>query len=140
LRDAGDPLPAAGVCISPWLDLTQSGESFERRADQDPMVTREMLDLMSAAYLGGADARHGLASPLFANLEGLPPLLIHVGTAEVLLDDSTRFAERARAAGVDVELEIWEDMIHVFHAFSLLVPEAREANAKIGAYLRARFA
>jgi acetyl esterase/lipase len=140
LRDAGDPLPAAGVCLSPWLDLTLSGESMTTKAGEDPLVTRDGLAQMAALYLGGADPRAPLASPLFADLDGLPPLLVQVGTAETLLDDSVRFAARARAAGVDVELEPWEEMIHVWHSFATMIPEGKRAIARIGEYLRAHLA
>ncbi len=139
LRDAGDPLPAAGVCISPWLDLTLSGASMDTRAALDPMVDRQALQIMADAYLAGADPRSATASPLFADLAGLPPLLIHVGSAETLLDDSLRFAERAKSAGVDVVLEEWEEMIHVWHAFASLLPEGRQAIERIGEYLGQRF-
>ncbi len=135
LRDTGTALPAAGVCISPWLDLTLSGASFASKAEEDPMVSREGLAMMAEAYAGGR-RDHPTASPLFADLAGLPPLLVQVGTAEVLLDDSTRFAERAQAAGTDVELEVWEDMVHVWHAFADLLPEGRQAIERIGTYLR----
>jgi len=140
LRDKGGPLPGAAVLISPWLDLTQSGESYRTRAEQDPLVKKSMLDEMARSYLAGADPTDPLASPLFGNLAGLPPLLIQVGTAEVLLDDSRRFVERARAAGADVEIETWEDMVHVWHAFALILPEAREAIESIGIFLRRRLA
>ena len=139
LREAGDPLPAAGVLISPWLDLTNSGESMQSKADVDPMVQREGLQAMVAAYAAGSDVKAPTVSPLFADLAGLPPLLIHVGTAEVLLDDSTRFAQAARAAGVDVDLEVWDEMIHVWHAFATVLPEAREAIDRIGQYLTQRW-
>lgn len=139
LRDAGVPLPAAGVCISPWTDLSLSGESIRTKAAVDPMVQREGLQKMADHYLNGQNARAPLASPLFAELKGLPPVLLHVGTAETLLDDSNRFAERARAAGVDVTLEKWDDMIHVWHAFAFILPEGREAIARIGAYLRSQW-
>jgi monoterpene epsilon-lactone hydrolase len=138
LRDAGLPRPAAGVLLSPWLDLTLSGASMDGRAAIDPMVQREPLQRMADAYLGGADGRSALASPLFADLRGLPPLLIHVGTAETLLDDATRFAEHARAADVQVKIDVWEDMIHVFNAFGFVLPEAREANQQIGTFLKER--
>jgi monoterpene epsilon-lactone hydrolase len=138
LRDAGDPLPAAGVCISPWVDLEGNGESMTTKADVDPMVQRDGLLRMAQAYLGGADARAPLASPLYADLAGLPPLLIHVGTSETLLDDATRLAERAKAAGVDVELECWDEMIHVWHAFAPLLPEANQAIERIGEYVAKR--
>lgn len=139
IRDTGLPTPAAGVCISPWLDLSQSGASYASKAAEDPMVTKGLLNLMAAAYLDGQDPRTPLASPLFAKLDGLPPLLIQVGSAEVLLDDSIRFAEAARQAGVEVELDVWEDMIHVWHAFGAMLPEAGQAVTQIGAYLERRF-
>lgn len=140
LRDADVPLPAAGVCLSPWLDLTQSGASMQGKAALDPMVQRDRLQRMADAYLAGADPKSPLASPLFADLAGLPPLLVHVGTAETLLDDSTRFAERARAADVQVTLDVWDDMIHVWHAFASLLPEGRQAIERVGTYLRQRWA
>jgi monoterpene epsilon-lactone hydrolase len=139
VRDAGLAAPAAGVCISPWLDLTQSGDSYESRAAEDPLVSKSMLDLMSAAYLDGQDPRQPTASPIFAKLEGLPPILIQVGTAEVLLDDSMRFTELAKAAGVDVELQVWDDMFHVWHCFAALIPEGGEAITKIAMYLEPKF-
>jgi acetyl esterase/lipase len=138
LRDAGDPLPAAAVCISPWLDMTGSGASWLTRAVEDPMLHRDGLARCTDMYLVGKDPRTPLASPIFADLSGLPPVLVHVGTAEVLLDDSTVFAERARAAGVDVTLEVWQDMIHVWHAFAPALPEGTRAIARIAEYLRPR--
>jgi acetyl esterase/lipase len=136
LRDADLPLPAAAALLSPWLDLTQSGESMASRAAVDPMVQRDALQRMADAYLNGADGSTPLASPLFADLRHLPPLLIHVGSAETLLDDSRRFAARASTAGVDATLEVWDDMVHVWHAFGFVLPEARDANARIGDFLR----
>jgi len=138
LRDAGAPLPAAAVCISPWLDLSFGGDSIRSKVDVDPLVDRTSLQRMADAYLGGSDPRAPTASPLFADLTGLPPLLVHVGSREILLDDSTRFAKRARSAGVDVELEVWEGMIHVWHSFADLLPEGREAIERIGDYLSER--
>ena len=102
------------------------------------MVQREGLLQMAAAYLAGQDAQRPLASPIHADLRGLPPLLVHVGTAETLLDDATRLAERARATRVAVDLEVWDDMIHVWHAFAPLLPEADEAIARIGTWARGR--
>lgn len=136
VRDAGLPAPAAGVCLSPWVDLEQSGESMTSKADADPMVQRDGLSKMAAMYLNGQSARTPLASPLYADLHGLPPLLIQVGTAETLLDDSTRLAERARAAGVQTTLEPWDDMIHVWQAFAALLPEGQEAIERIGEFVR----
>jgi acetyl esterase/lipase len=136
LRDAGVALPAAGVCLSPWVDLEGIGESMTSKAAVDPMVQRDGLLKMAAAYLAGQNPRTPTASPLYANLSGLPPLLIQVGTAETLLDDSTRIAERARKAGVQVTLEPWEDMIHVWQAFAPLLPEGQQAIERIGEFVR----
>jgi acetyl esterase/lipase len=136
VRDAGLPMPAAGVCLSPWVDLEGIGESMTTKAAVDPMVQRDALLKMAAAYLAGQSPRTPLASPLYANLSGLPPLLIQVGTAETLLDDSTRLAERARKAGVQVTLEPWEDMIHVFQVFASMLPEGRQAIDGIGEFVK----
>jgi acetyl esterase/lipase len=137
LRDRGIALPAAAVLLSPWTDLAGTGASVKTKAAEDPMVTEAGLKMMADAYLGGADARTPLASPLYANLSGLPPLFIQVGSAEILLDDATRIAERAKAAGVEVVLEPWEDMVHVFQAFPMLA-ESGQAIQKIGEFVRAR--
>jgi len=140
LRGAGEPLPAAGVVLSPWVDLTQSGDSMDSQAEADPLVNRETLQSMADAYLAGADARADTASPCFADLAGLPPLLVQVGSVETLLDDSRRLAEAAEKAGVDVTLEEWEGMIHVWHAFSALLPDGQRAIDRIGEFLSERFA
>ncbi len=136
LRDAGDPLPAAAVCVSPWVDMEGIGQSVTTKAELDPMFGRE--DILEGAndYLGGADPRTPLAAPLYADLTGLPPLLIHVGEAETLLDDSTRLAERAKAAGVDVTLEVWDDMIHVWHYMAAILPEGQQAIHRVGEFIR----
>jgi len=139
IRDAGLPMPAAGVALSPWVDLEGIGESMTTAAHLDPMVQKEHLVRMGKLYLGDADPRSPLAAPLYADLSGLPPLLIQVGTAETLLDDSTRIAERARKAGVTVTLDVWDDMIHVFQAFAPILPEGQQAVDQIGEYLRARW-
>jgi len=136
LKEKGDPLPAAAVCLSPWVDMEATGRSMAK-AEEDPIVTREDILEMAKAYLGGADARTPLASPIYADLTGLPPLLIQVGTAEVLLDDSTRLAARAREAGVDVTLEPWDDMIHVWQFFAAILPEGRQAIERLGEYIKA---
>ena len=138
LRDAGVPLPAAGVCISPWVDLTCSGASYVTKAASDPIVKKPGVEQLAQAYLGTRDRRTALASPLFADLRGLPPLLIHVGSEEVLLDDAVQLAERAKAAGVDTTLEVWDQMIHVWHWFLPLLDEADQAIAIIGRFAKAR--
>ena len=136
LRQAGDELPAGGICMSPVTDHTKSGESMRTKVDLDPMVHPTSSTAYSNMYLGGGDPKAPLASPLFADLKGLPPLLILVGTWEVLLDDSTRFAERAKAAGVPVEIEVWDEMIHIWPYFAALLPEARQAIDRMGAFVK----
>jgi epsilon-lactone hydrolase len=136
-RDAGEALPAAAVLMSPTVDLTSSGASMTERADQDPISTPAMLRQFASDYLAGADPRTPLASPLFASLAGLPPLLVLVGTADVLLSDSERLAAAAAEAGVDVTLHIGEGLPHVY-PLMLGTPEAAEATEQIGKFLRAR--
>jgi acetyl esterase/lipase len=135
LRDRGEPLPSSAVCISPWVDLAMTGESIVSRAALDPLLTREGLRQFADWYLGGQDARNPLASPLYADLRGLPPLLVQVGTSEILLDDAVRLSERARAAGVRVTLTKYEDMPHVWHVFASFLPEGREAGREIGEFV-----
>ena len=137
IRAAGEPLPAGGVCLSPWADLECVAPSFASNESVDPMVTQADLRRMAAAYLGAAPPRTPLASPLYADLGGLPPLLVHVGRREILLDDATRLAERTRAAGGSATLEVWDDMIHVWHMFAPLLPEATAAVERVGAFVRA---
>jgi monoterpene epsilon-lactone hydrolase len=136
LRYASEPLPAAAVCISPWIDLELAGETIETKAAADPLVTREGLEQFVEWYLAGQDPRLPLASPLHADLHGLPPLLIQVGTAEILLDDARRIARRAREAGVVVTLEEFEEMPHVWHVFASFLPEGQRAIDALGAFVR----
>jgi len=138
LRDAGTALPAAGVCISPWVDLTCSGASYQTKATSDPMVTREGVGRMAAWYLAGADPKAPLASPLYADLRGLPPLLVHVGSEEVLLDDARQLAARAKAAGVEATLCVWPEMVHVWHWFLGMLDEAQAAVDEIGEFVSAK--
>ena len=136
IRDEHLPMPAAGICLSPWTDLAHTGNSIISKAQKDPFITVYDLIFDANLYLGDADPQNPLASPLYADLKGLPPLLIQVGTDEILLDDSTRLAERAREAGVNVQLDVWQDMIHVFQAFADWAPEGQEAIEKIGQYIQ----
>jgi epsilon-lactone hydrolase len=136
-RDAGEALPAAAVLMSPTVDLTSSGASMTERVDQDPFSTPALLRQLAADYLAGADPKTPLASPLFASLAGLPPLLIQVGTADLLLSDSERLAAAAAGAGVDVTLEIGEGLPHVY-PIMLGTPEAAEATEQTGKFLRAQ--
>ncbi len=136
LKEAGEPLPAAAVCVSPWADMECTGESMVTRADADPMVQRDTLLEMTRTYLGDTDPRSPLASPIYADLTGLPPLLIQVGTAEVLYDDAKRLAEKAESAGVEVVLEPWEDMIHMWHSFAHMLPEGQQAIDRMGEFVQ----
>ncbi len=135
LREQKIPLPGCAVALSPWTDLSQ-GEAGRTRLARDPMVKKEGLDGMAAAYLGGQDAKSPLASPVFADLHGLPPLLIQVGTEEALYDDAVRLKARAEEAGVEVSAESWGGMIHVWHIFHPILSEGRDAVARIGTYLK----
>jgi len=138
LRDAHIALPAGAVLISPWTDLAGTGESVMTRAEADPWLTDEMNRFHAALYANGNDLRHPLISPLYADMQGLPPLLLHVGSDEIMLDDSRRVAERAKAAGVEVTLEVWEGLWHVFHAFAYRLAEGKQAIDKIGQFIRKR--
>jgi acetyl esterase/lipase len=136
LRNAGTPLPAASVCLSPWIDLEGTGASVTTKAHLDPVVQPDVLRQLAAWYLGGADPHTPLAAPLYADLRGLPPLLVQVGTAEILLDDATRLVDRATAAGVAVTLEAWDDMVHVWQLFASMLQEGQQAIDAIGAFIR----
>ena len=135
-RDEGRvPLPAVVVALSPWTDLALTGPSLNRNAGADPFLDANGIAPIAEYYLAGADPRHPYASPLYGNLTSLPPALIQVGSDEVLRDDATRMADRLRAAGCEVVLEIWPRMPHVWHLFASMMPEARRAIARIGAFV-----
>ncbi len=129
-------LPAAGICLSPYMDLAVTGESVNTKADIDPRVTKEDLLFCANQYLGDENPKNPYASPLYADLQGLPPIFIQVGTSEILLDDSIRFADRAKASGVEVSLELWDDMIHMFQLYAYLIPEGQEAINKIDLFIK----
>ncbi|WP_420966343.1 alpha/beta hydrolase [Bradyrhizobium sp. B120] len=135
-RERGLPLPAAGALMSPWTDLTASGASYESRAEADPIHQRAMILALAKNYLGkDGDVSDPLVSPLYADLTGLPPLLVQVGDRETVRDDSVNLAARAKTAGGDVELQVWDGMIHVFQMFPE-IPQAREAIASLAVFLR----
>ncbi len=140
LRDRKLGLPACAVAISPWVDLEGVGTSMTTRSAQDPMVQKAGLSWMAEMYLAGKDARTPLAAPLHADLKGLPPGLIQVGTAETLLDDATRIAERLHGAGGEVKLSVWPNMLHVFPLFAPILTEGRDGCAEIGQFIKARMA
>lgn len=135
LRDAGAPLPAAAVLFSPWLDLALEGATIQANAESD-FLNLQILRKTAAMYLGSADPHTPLASPLYADLSGLPPLLVQAGTAEMLFDDARRFARRAAAAGVAVEFEPWENMIHVWQFLAPIEASARLALQSAGRFIR----
>ncbi len=139
-RDAGMPLPAATVLLSPWADLECKGESIRTRAADEPWLRSEFLIPTADLYCGEHDADHPLISPIHADLRGLPPMLIHVGTHEILYDDATRLAARAQAQGTPTTLDVWDGLFHVFHIFSDFVPEATDAIQQIGAFVQQHMA
>jgi acetyl esterase/lipase len=138
-RDHGLPLPAAAALFSPWTDLAATGASTRENEDRDALFTRRLLLLGARLALGRSSARNPLASPLYADLTGLPPLLVHAGADEALRDDSTRLVDRARAAGVAATLELWPEVPHGWQMMGFL-PEARESREKAIAFLKAHIA
>ena len=140
LRAAGLPQPAGLYPISPWADLTQSGAAYAAVGERDPMITKAGLDMMAGFYLAGQDAAHPHASPVTGAFAGFPPMLIHVGSEEQLLSDSTLLAERAGVAGVEVRLEIWPEMIHVWPVFNSYLGAGKRAIEVAGAWMREKLA
>ncbi|HVC43296.1 MAG TPA: alpha/beta hydrolase [Candidatus Binataceae bacterium] len=140
IREAKLQMPGAGVCLSPWIDLEGIGGTMTSKAAVDPVVQKEGLLGMAAAYLAGQNPRTPLAAPLYADLKGLPPLLIQVGEAETLLDDSNRLAANAKAADVQATLEVWPEMIHVWQLFAAFLPEGQQAVEVIGKFVNERTA
>ena len=137
IRDAGLPLPACLHLVSPWANLTNKSAAYQAKAETDFIITQAGIDDFATNYLGGAEARSPLASPVFADLSGLPPMLIQVGSEEVLMSDSTLLAERAGFANVDVTLRIWPDMVHIWPFFAQLSASGR-AIAESAAWIKAR--
>lgn len=127
LRDAGDPLPAGALLFSPWTDLAATGETICSNDGLDPMFSGPAIARAAQVYLGETPATHPYASPLYADLRGLPPLFMQAGSTEVLLDDARRVADNARAAGVPVEFDVWPKMPHVWQIFAPFIPEAGQA-------------
>ncbi len=135
LRNAGLPLPAAAIPLSPWLDLTQSSESFQTRAADDPFISKPYLDRMAGYYAAGADPRDPLISPLFGDLADLPPMLVHVGSLETMHDESIAFAHACQAAGGSIEIKVWPGLVHGWHAHPEL-PETIAALREIAVFCR----
>jgi acetyl esterase/lipase len=135
LRNEALPLPGAAVALSPWTDLALSGDSMRSNAYADPVMKVERAQAVARHYLAGADPRQPYASPLYGNLAGLPPILIQVGSDEILRDDSVRMAESLQASGSAVELEVWPRMPHSWQLYARILPEGRRAIARIGAFV-----
>jgi acetyl esterase/lipase len=138
LRDEEQPLPAAAVCLSPWTNLACTGESWETNLKKDIMIDPGVLRKSAQLYLGESDPRTPFASPLYADLKGLPPILIQVGSEELLLSDATCFAEQAQAAGIKVTLQVWKGMQHEWHFAANILPEGRQAIEQIGQFIEAQ--
>jgi monoterpene epsilon-lactone hydrolase len=138
LRDAGQPLPGCAWLVSPWVDLQMTGASLADKANVDPLISKSYLEELASAYLAGRDPADPLVSPRHADLAGLPPLLVQVGSAETLLDDALRIARRAGAADVRIDLEIWPHMIHAWHLWATQLEDGRRAIASAGAFIRAQ--
>lgn len=136
IRDAGLPSPGAGWCISPWIDMEATSKSFADRAETDPTVQKAGILEMAGLYLDGADPRSPYAAPVYGDLRGLPPLLIQVGSAETLLDDALWLAREAGKADVQVDLQIWPEMIHVWHQFHQVLAAGRHALTAGGSFVR----
>jgi len=139
LRELGLPLPVCGVCLSPWTNLVGDSETLVTNRHLDPLQSADQLDKLAAMYLAGANKKDPLASPAFADLRGLPPLLIQVGTHEILLNDARQLAIAATRDGVDVTLEEWPDMIHNWQMLADYLTDGRRANARIGQFIAQHF-
>ena len=140
LKAAGIPQPAGAVLLSPWADLTHSGESMTTQAQADVSLTLAGLESGASQYLQGHPANDPLVSGVFADLAGLPPLLIEVGTTEILHSDSTRIRDNAKAAGVDVTFHEWTDMPHDWSLFSFMLSEGRDMIEEVGAWIKTKVA
>lgn len=139
LKEENLPLPTSITLISPWVDLSGSGKSIQTKKDVDPWLDEKTVKSWGESYIGHESLHHPFASPLYANLENLPPILIHVGTNEVLLDDSTRLYDRLIASKIEAELKIWEGMIHVFQNFDYIYPEANKSIVELGNFIQHHF-
>lgn len=138
LRDLGLPLPVAAACVSPWTDLAGTGESYRTLADEDPLISHHVVALVAESYLAGTEPTTPYVSPLYGDLAGLPPVLIQVGSREVLLSDAQRFADALQRAGCVGTLEVWPGMVHVWHLHHARLGKARQAVARLGGWLGAQ--
>jgi acetyl esterase/lipase len=138
LRDRKRPLPAAAALLSPWTDLALTGNTIRTNARRDAYLNGPAATKTAALYFGGADPRNPLVSPLYADLQGIPPVIIHVGKREILRDDSARLAERIRAAGCEVVISVWPVVPHVWQLFNRILPEGRQSLAQMADFLHKR--
>jgi acetyl esterase/lipase len=136
LRDQNKPLPSSLTCLSPWTDLEMTGNSIRTLADIDPIVKLASVKMQASNYIGTNDPKSPFISPIHADFTDFPPILIHVGSDEMLLDDSKRVANKARQAGVNVTLKIYDEMWHFFHVFYRLMPEAKAATKEVGMFIQ----
>jgi len=137
LRELSLPLPAGAVLLSPWADLALKGESMKLNAEYEPGLSKLILGMTAMSYSGKYRRRNPLISPLYGDLKGLPPMFIQAGNVETLRDDSVRLANRAKEAGVDVTLDVWNDMPHVFQKYYGEIPESKQSIEKIGQFIQA---
>ncbi len=135
LRDAGKTLPASTVLISPYCDQTRTSQTIVSHAERDPMVSSDLLNTVTACYAPNRDLQNPLISPIYGDLSGLPPLLVHVGAAEVLLDDALKLVRQIGLVNGSVEIKVWQDMIHCFHLFAPILSEGRVAISEIATFL-----
>lgn len=136
LRDEKIPLPGAAVCLSPWTDLAITGDSVKLKKNEDLMLTEHYLKFSAEKYVGNNNPKNPYISPLYAELKGLPPILIQTGTADLIVDDALRFVENAKKSGLDITLDLWQDMFHVFQIFGWYFPESKTALKKIGNFIK----
>jgi len=136
IKDAKLPLPGCGWCISPWVDMEALGQSFVDRAETDPQVQKATIQFMAQTYLNGADPRHPYAAPIYGDLRGLPPLMIQVGSIETLLDDSLQLARKCALDDVPATLEVWPEMVHIWHIWFPMLTAGQRALESGGAFVR----
>jgi acetyl esterase/lipase len=139
LKDKNESLPAAVICLSPWADLTLRNETHSTKAETEAVLRTDVLREWASAYTNGSNLSNPLVSPVYADFNGFPPLMIQVGSNEILLGDSILLAEKAKADGAQVELKIWDGMWHVWHALGNLIPESKKAFEEIGQFVHAQF-
>ncbi|MDC0458013.1 alpha/beta hydrolase [Alphaproteobacteria bacterium] len=139
IKENNNIQPKGAVALSPWTDLSQSGKTMITNANIDPVISKKYLDRMANLYLYKTPSNTPLASPLYGDLTGLPPMLVQVGSAETMLDDSKRFVEKAKEAKVDVQIEVWKDMFHGWHGSAHILKDAEEAIKSIGLFCRKLF-